>query len=48
MLDPRFREENTRYLLAVWKKSRHAVEINHAVKNVCGLVTALWASSKKE
>jgi hypothetical protein len=47
MFDLRFLEGN-RYLLFLWKKSKHEVEINRAMKNVCGLRTALSASLKKE
>jgi hypothetical protein len=47
MVDLRFRE-STRYLLFLWKKSKHELEINRAMKNVCGLGIALSASLKKE
>jgi hypothetical protein len=48
MVDLHFREESSRYLLFLWKKSKREVEINRAMKNVCGLVTALSGSPKKE
>jgi len=47
MFDLRFLEDN-RYLHFLWKKSKHEFERNRAMKNVCGLGTALSASLKKE
>jgi len=47
MFDLRFRE-GARYLLFLWKKSKHEVEINSAMHNVRGLGTALSASLKEE
>jgi hypothetical protein len=47
MFDLRFRE-GTRYHLFLWKKSKHEVEINRVMHNVCGLGTALLASLTEE
>jgi hypothetical protein len=47
MVDLRFREGSC-YFLFLWKKSKHDVEINRAMKHVFGLGTALSASLKKE